>query len=55
MKLSETIKESNIRKKKIKFAIWCQTCQDWKTEFYIDPSNLWILCNDCNDGLLKII
>jgi len=53
--LYEILNEVNPDKKEIKFAVWCETCQDWKTEFYPDPSNIWILCNDCNDGIIKVI
>jgi hypothetical protein len=37
------------------YAIWCETCMDWKTEFTVDKSGLWILCQDCNEGLVKVI
>lgn len=35
------------------YSIWCETCQDWKSNFSMDPSNLWVLCADCNEGLIK--
>ena len=40
---------------KIDFALWCESCMDWKTEFGVDESGLWILCNDCDEGLVKVI
>jgi Zn finger protein HypA/HybF involved in hydrogenase expression len=32
--------------------IWCECCQDWKSEFIVDQ--FWILCADCNEGLVKM-
>jgi len=51
-RLKQTLNRSH---QNIDFAVWCESCQDWKTEFRIDESGLWILCNDCDDGLLKVI
>jgi hypothetical protein len=39
----------------LNYAIWCESCQDWKTEFTVDKSGLWVLCQDCNEGLIKVI
>jgi hypothetical protein len=39
----------------LNYAIWCETCMDWKTEFTVDNSSLGILCQDCNEGLIKVI
>jgi len=51
-KLKETL---NTSQPKINFAVWCETCEDYKTEFEVDESGLWILCQDCNEGLIKVI
>ena len=52
MKLKETLNTSH---KEIEFAVWCEICEDYKTEFEVDESGLWILCQDCSEGLIKVI
>jgi hypothetical protein len=39
----------------LKYAVWCETCMDWVTDFSVDKSGLWILCQDCKEGLVKVI
>ena len=50
--LKQTLNQSH---QNIDFAVWCESCQDWKTEFRVDESGLWILCNDCDEGLVKVM
>jgi hypothetical protein len=50
--LKETLNRSH---QQIKFAIWCETCQDWVTDFRISGYNLWVLCDGCGEGLIKVI
>jgi hypothetical protein len=49
------MKTGEILNTQLDYAIWCDMCGDWKTDFIPDNSGLWILCNDCNNGLIKVI
>jgi hypothetical protein len=52
MKLQETINTSH---KGVHFMIWCETCAGWKSEFEVDTPGRWILCKDCNEGLVMVV